>query len=37
MKKKIANENGLEIIYINNRDARRYHMLKNILIPLLKG
>lgn len=36
MKNKLAKENGLEIIYINNRDARRYRMLKNIIIPLLK-
>lgn len=35
MKNQIAKENGIEIIYINNRDARRYHMLKNMLIPLL--
>ena len=36
MKNKLAKENGLEIIYINNRDARRYKMLKTILIPLLE-
>lgn len=36
MKNKIAKDNGLEIIYINNRDARRYKMLKTILIPLLQ-
>ncbi|PAT01049.1 hypothetical protein CI105_08520 [Candidatus Izimaplasma bacterium ZiA1] len=36
MKNKLAKESGLKIIYINNRDARRYRMLKEILIPLLK-
>ncbi|QLY40647.1 DUF2726 domain-containing protein [Hujiaoplasma nucleasis] len=35
VKKQLADEKGLEIIYINNRDARRYKMLKDILKPLL--
>lgn len=36
IKNQLARENNLEIIYINNRDARRYQMLKTILIPLLQ-
>jgi len=36
MKDQMAKEGGLDIIYINNRDSRRYQMLKNILIPLLE-
>lgn len=36
IKNKLAKESGIEIIYINNRDARRYQMLKTILIPLLQ-
>ncbi len=35
LKNKLAKENGLEIIYVNNRDSRRYQMLKQLLIPIL--
>ncbi len=35
LKKKLADENGLELLYIYNRDAKNYRMLRSILDKIL--